>query len=578
MFSQNNFRPALAGVGSDAEKFARKGRYESMMLDGSQEADDFNSFGSVGDDRPRRSAPQRSRARKSAIDPKWFFIAGGALLALILVIVLVVAVASGSSNGDIVKQNNTYVSYVAGDGSYHVAQNGKSIGAGFENEITVKPAADNSFAYVVEHSPDGEVVYILEDQELTELLISPAMEVLHYAEFNPGVIYTKEKGIYYSTPDSDERLSKDPLTSSFVISPDGSAVAYTEPDDDNLSESRLYLKRIGSPKISLKNNIVPVAVAEDGKYVYGYRISAEDMSRQLYLITIKNDESEEVKIEDGNFVSINYANTKGTEIIYTIGSLEGGYRSYVYNVKKDEPIQIGQGVLKPLIADPTIVRLGTLKGAIVENTLLGGTTSATYLLDKKYDSRLISRYNGKLNSEGDIFYFIDNNDTLNAIDLTEKTFEPIDIYSDVSDFAVTRKDNLYILVDDTLIFYKSSTKTPKGVSEDVTDITFYDYANTLYFICEDEPQPFTSEEGSPKESIKFGRTEVAANPVFVDGAQKKTFAYTYDETSGHYNLYYTSNGKSFKLIAADCSDVNGASLGFVEDIQDALEDLIDSVS
>jgi ribosomal-protein-alanine N-acetyltransferase len=62
-------------------------------------------------------------------------------------------------------ENNAYA-YFEKDGLYFLCEDGDIIGSGFENEINVVPALDKSFAYVIEETPEGKVLYLLEDGDL----------------------------------------------------------------------------------------------------------------------------------------------------------------------------------------------------------------------------------------------------------------------------------------------------------------------------------------------------------------------------------------------------------------------------
>lgn len=566
MFYKNNYRPAFAGAGAASGVSYRTVSENGVMFNSADsETEDFNSFGS-SQGRPQKSkkAPQRRKKRKTfEITPKILLIGIAALLAVILLVVGVVAVAKRGS-GDLKAKNNTFASYEI-DGKYYVAMNGEVIGSGFENEIELTPAADNSFAYIVENTAEGYNIYLLERKNLTQVIPTPVSEVVAMAEFEPGIIYKNDTAVYFYADDNEDRITKNPSAGNFVIAPDASAVAYTLAKEENVNEFKLYLYSDGVSE-SYASNMYPVAVSKGGEYIYAYGISSEDyVSKKLYLI--KPDDNDKINIVTG-FAAITYMNIEGDEIIYCTGSVENGFQSYIYNVKKANSYKIGAGVCTPLVADTSVVRLATLKDVIVENklNLVEGSVSATYYVNKKYESAKISQYNGVLNSDGDMFYFINNEDSLCYIDLNDKNRTIEKIAEGVTDFVVTEKDNLYYLDEDNmLMFYKASTAKKKRIADDVVNMSMNKYSNVLYFEVEEDTKAYTTEEGSGKDIAEFARAEIQSAPEFLNVGQKRTFVYVVNPDTELYDLYYTSSGKTYKLIASDCDSINGND-GFLEGI------------
>ena len=168
MFYKNNYRPAFAGVGTSSGTSHRAVSENGITFNSADsETEDFNSFGSSqGRPENKKKAPQRRKKKKSfEITPKMLLIGVAALLAVVFLVIGVVAVAKRGS-GDLKAKNNSFASYEL-DGKYYVAMNGEVIGSGFENEIELTPAVDNSFAYVIENTAEGYNIFLLERKELT---------------------------------------------------------------------------------------------------------------------------------------------------------------------------------------------------------------------------------------------------------------------------------------------------------------------------------------------------------------------------------------------------------------------------
>ncbi|MBQ7383440.1 MAG: hypothetical protein IJV72_01440 [Clostridia bacterium] len=561
MIFKNNYRPAFAGVTEPRNTHSAKNRYDGMAFNtANSETDDFNAFDTAQTTREPKREPKAPKKKKGGfeINLKTLLIAAACVVAAVLIIIVGAAIISksGSSNG-MKMENNSFVAYEQ-DGLYYVAMNGEVIGAGFENELSVTPAADNSFAYVIESTPEGYYVYILEKKELTQIVTTAITDVIALAEFEPGVVYRDEAAVYLYADESEERITKNVTAGNFVIAPDASSVAYTQAKKNDINQFDLFLFQ-GGFSDDYADNMYPVEVSAGGKYVYAYGISSEDfISKKLYAIpTGDNTENEKINITSG-FDEITYANVKGTEIIYTVGSAEAGYTSYIYNVKKNESHKIGAGKCVPLIADPSIACLSTLKDIVVENTFLNGLTSATYRIDSKYESQSLSKYNGKLNSDGDMFYFVTSDNVLNYIDLDDKNRSPQRIAEGVVEYVITEKNNIYYIdEEDTLRFYKASSKKRQTIARDVTNISMNKYSNILYFEILEDTKAYMTEEGSGKEIAEFNRSEVKTSPIFIDENLKRTFTYVADPDLGTYDLYYTSTGKSYKLLASGCTSIYG---------------------
>ena len=556
MFNNNGYRPAFATAGQASSPQNARQHSGILFNSSSSETEDFNSFNSTQQSRPaRRPAPSKQPKKRSGeLDLKKLLIIAASVAAVVLLGIIIALVAT-SSSGDLSVKNNSFASYEI-DGKYFVAMNGETIGSGFDNEIELTPALDSSFAYVTEDTPDGYNIYILEKKELTSVVTSPVAEIVAFADYVPGVIYKDGEAFHFYSDDNEDRITKDPTAGNFIIAPDASAVAYTSAKDNNPLEFKLYLYVDGISE-SYASNMYPVEVSSGGKYVYAYGISSEDyVSKKLYVIA--PEDNEKISIVTG-FVSLNYMNIKGDEIIYSSGSLESGVQSYIYNVKKDESFKIGAGLCYPVISDPSVALLSSLKDIVVENTLRipnaeGKITTATYYVDKKYDSSLISKYNGTLNTDGDKFYYINDDKTLNFIDLNDKNRTIQKIAEGAVDFVVTEKDNIYYLDDDSrLMFYKESTGKKKKVADAVENMVLNAYSNVLYYEVEEDTKAYETEEGSAPEIAKFDRSEIISVPVFANEGQKRTFAYIWNEDTATFDLYYTSSGKTYKLVASDCN-------------------------
>ncbi len=587
MLFNNRMRPAFATANAGTDNYApRKNRNDAMMFDANSAADDFGAFTS---DQTRERAPKRERPAPQKNSKKGFnrmwIIAIVAVVAVVLLCVLVGAAILNTSK-DVLYTDNTYLAYVEDNGNYRVAVNGTVLEEVFDGETRVIPSLDRSFAYVECNGTDGYLIYVLEGKKLTAITTedSAVTEVLGYAESKPGVLYREDGKVkIYNDAIGEDTVEKNEADN-FIISGDASTVIYTRPLEDSATEDRIYMYRdsISAP-IGVKN-CKPIKVSDDGKYIYGEG-SPDGVISKLYCIT--TEDAEKQPVCDADFGGISAINVTGDEIIYYKEAISAedntiGYSAYIYSAKKGESYEIakGKGIFFPATVDSEVARLGTfadcyLQSISLSDSLLGeenAIVGATYYVNKKFESQQIANALGKFSPDEKYFYYIGKNNGLYRKDLTnlDESPEPVYTSDEVDDFAVTQKGNVYFLADNSLIFYKASTAKKTPISRSATDISMHQYGNKLYFVNEDETNVYVTEEGSKKELVKFDNVQLTALPEFNTTHAKKTFSYFYDENAGC-SLFYTANGKSFKLLTTECDAIETNDLpAWISDLYENL--------
>jgi dipeptidyl aminopeptidase/acylaminoacyl peptidase len=175
---------------------------------------------------------------------------------------------------------------------------------------------------------------------------------------------------------------------------------------------------------------------------------------------------------------------------------------------------------------------------------------------------------GKFDPDGKYFYFTTTKNgktRLFWIDLKKQKnlYNPVD--EDVYAFEVTSKGNVYYVTSSNrdLMFYDRSSDNPTRIQEDVEAISMRVYTNTLYFYVGEGLDIYTTKEGSDATIAKFGSDKISAVPLFMNSNLKNTYAGVYDLDNDHFIVYYTSNGKSFKVIGS-AADIFGLEVPVVE--------------
>lgn len=569
MFLKNNMRPATAGAAPAPSSRTNDARTrETMMFNTAHsEAEEFNAFSSDSGRETKRNAPRPS-GKKKGMNKAALIIGSVAVLALLLVLLATVAVLNAERH--IMDEGNAFLAYSDSDGDYHVLTNGFEIEKDFEGEVQVVPAADNSFAYVLDNGGEGIYIYVLKGKKIEAITTSPASAVLAFATLEPGVVYQENSKFYlYSEEFGEERITGEPTADNFVLSGDASTVAYTEAVKDNSGVNKLMIYQDGSSTpLDSKNNCTPVAVSNYGDYVYGSTM-AGDVKKMCVFSTKNLDDPDKILVTDSDgFVSIVAMNAKGNEALFVASALtetgaEITTRIYRFGKNDDKASILAKGMLTPTPVDRSIVIYDNFSDIYLTGVNQVGTeiSSATYYLNSKYQASKVAAFSGEIDPKGRYLYYVNKDMELMQLDLTDKNYPTNEVTQDVVDFVITEKSNLYILDDDNKLRFYEAAKDylNRAISSDVTSISFYRYSNTVYFTEEEAVSVYSSREGSEKDNVKMDGTQLTSIPLFSDTSSKRSYAYYYDVDNG-WMIFYTSNGKSFDLVTNDCQDIPGVEI------------------
>lgn len=565
MFLKNDMRPAMAGAAPcNAGNADRQKQKDAFAFAGAGEAEDFNSF----HQHAGREDIHRSRTGRRPQQPKGpnkkmiIIIAAAAVVVLLLALIIGVML---TRDKHITYEDNAYLAYADDTGNYHVTVNGKVLDFEFEGEVNVTPAADLSFAYVTDETADGINIYLLEGDKLTSISYSAVSEALSFASLKPGVIYRNDNKYYvYSERYGEEYFAKDVL--SCLISGDASTVVYTKADKKNAAETDLYLYQDSSNNM-IASNCTPVALSNYGDYLYATSLDA-DGNTNLYMISTKKLDKVAVPNSTG-FTGFAGLNVKGNEaLFYTVSAASGKTSTCLFRVKQGETLVLANSLLTQNSVDPSIAVYDSFADTYFSGITTneeGNVAYPTYHLSKKFECTKIASYSGKFSADGNYFYYINNDSELRQMDLSDGNRTSKMLFEDVVDFAITEKGNVYVLnSDDELRFYKLSTNKRTVIYQETSAISFYQYANKVYFAGADDADVsvYISEEGSEKSIAKFGSTQISNVPSFTNTNSKRSYAYYYDSDNGALMLFYTANGKSFKLITQDCEGINGIEVDY----------------
>ena len=192
----------------------------------------------------------------------------------------------------------------------------------------------------------------------------------------------------------------------FVISPDGSAVAYTIKNKNDSSIDDLYVYTIdqASPesRSAGKVSTVPVSISNGGADLLAYITDGE--TKYLYHIV----GTERYRINDlvGTFNAVTATNSTGTEIVFTTKA-DTEYHSYIYDFEKldkeaNTAVYFGPGYSIPQAVDSEVVYKATFKKSYFQNL----SSKVTFHIDRKYKPKAISTALGQFSPDMKYFYCI----------------------------------------------------------------------------------------------------------------------------------------------------------------------------
>ena len=609
MLFKNDVKPALAYAGAAGENTwtnAKKDVFTAMSADG----DDFGNFSASASAKDtkqnNRSQPRKNNKGNKKFPIKGLLIAIGVIAAVILLIAIIVAVFNTPKSGTKIS-DNAYFYYVDSDNKYHVVVNGDEIKETFDNEIEIFPAANNSFAYILEtveedeRGNSGMKMHILEGKKLksSDMLID---EYVQFARCKPGIIYKYNNSYGIFKGDTEDIITEEKSANNFIISDDAKTIVYTLESSKKKGLNILYCFQ-GLIEEDIYEGMTPVAISPDGRYVYG-TIDSSETGILCYL----DLEKKEIVRKDitnksyGEFHGITEMNAEGTEIIFysTIKdktTLEEKIVSFFYQIGDKSPTLLSQGIFTLADYDPTKLAPSTFKDAyfvaqkaIIEveeeiededeedeedtthTTVVETEGVITYRFKKNGNKNVteLAKAEGKFSPDGKYFYFIKNSDgktSLARIALSASDYEEATVafQNKPLNFALTQKGDIYVLNESgsettaNLIFIPSSNLEAKQrITSNADKESLRACGNTVYFtetIGNDEDAAttvYTSTDGSDKVKADFAGKELSESPYIITGSGRNAYAFSLDE-DGAMMLFFTSNGKSFELVSDSCT-------------------------
>ncbi len=587
MLNKSDMRPAYATVGQNSSAGNRADMKYAAFSAAQGEDDDFNAFGDTSA-RSNASAPKQRQSQQNpqptrkppkkkntSVSPKIIIIGVAAVVALVLIIALFVAIFS-SPGKNIIREDDVYATYVDSNDVYHVLYNGKEVKHTFEGKVVLQPAKDYSFAYIFEEVVSDEgtssiQMYVLKGKKLNPV-VGTADSIIACAEYEPGIIFKKGSLVSFHSDTADEQITGHSAAANFKVSGDASTIVYTEPAGRNQDTTHLkYFRNAGFNDIGETSGLIPVAISEDGKYIY-----ATDSTGSFYYlkVTKRGAEYEQKTIVSNSsytFGEVTELNADGTEVIFTyIDGVEesAATASFIYKIGDKSPSQIAAGAFRYTPIDKEVVCPATfIDSAFTVNRTVTtedeGTmnVTSTYYYTRK-GARKLADAEGQFSPDGKYFYFLDSNQ-LFRVPLSSNDFEAdreIISGSAVDAFELTEKGDIYTYRNPTanelgsITWRKADKSVTRKVVEGLDANSVYVCGNTVYFsqTVNGDLKIYKAVEDSTKEEVTFKKTIADTHMTIIMGSGDKGYAY-FTDIDGNTKLLYTSNGKTFDIICDSCT-------------------------
>lgn len=443
------------------------------------------------------------------------FLVAVALIVVAILIIFIAAVSAAVSGGGSKYETKGSYYYVESDDEGIFFYNGKKVtGAEFSDTC-------DRIAY----SPDGSVVLVEDDTDLYILKNGKATLITDDFDTSKATISSNGKTVAYVSDDSvfvytggkPKQIAEleDDRMCTPILSPDGKIVAFADYDDDDV---KTYAWK-GSKVIDLDSDIIPFAVSNGGKYIYGLTRD-QDLT---YIKGLKANADEKID-SASSVVGIDYDHTK---LLYVS---EGKTYCFDPSLSKEDGVKVDNDVVYPYTLDyymsyiPYVENFKSFYGATNDNIY------EFFRKGKEYnDEKLLSDVDDfEISEDFKSFVYIDEDGNLMKGTLSNaKNEKEVD------------KDVISIRVNDTLksVFYLDDDRNLRYVGKDDkigSDVERYVVTDggVCVFNDEDDDLYYSVKGGEKKDA---GLSDVTAIRI------SNNVVYVIADSE----LYISTNGKSF---------------------------------
>ncbi|HHU72815.1 MAG TPA: zinc ribbon domain-containing protein [Clostridiales bacterium] len=443
---------------------------------------------------------------------KWLPFVGAAVLVLIILIIAVPKLIKGSKLDSYGKDTLNFT-YHEGNAIFYNDQkfiaevdNAQYLHPNFNLSRTKAGAIEDEGTY------EGGTLYLIDSEGKKEI----DDDVISYVISDNGnsVAYFKDYDydentatlMLYDGKKSKEIEDDIPVyhgNASIVISPNGSAVAYLEYEDDEYTG---YISVNGKSPEKLGKNKICIALSDNAKYVYYIKFDPIDYKSEIYVKS--NDDTK--LVPDTMSLDEIFFNKDYSQIIFSYD-----YKTYI-SVKGNDK--------KKLFGDSSTLLLPS-------NTQIKDNGDGIQVVGIKTFADML------LKTESEIYYL---NGKFDANRLT-RGYDRVVISHDMEQVAFTDYSGNLYLIDKIRV--KDPVEIELDKAEDVTNLVYSDNGKRIYYVNEDEELYQITKSNKPKKIAD----DVEASRIVTLG-DKLFFLVDYRDTGA---LYYTTGSNKVEVKDAD---------------------------
>lgn len=478
---------------------------------------------SLKNDAASATAAVKSGNFKALLKNKVFIICCAAAVVIIVLLWVIIAVIAGSGSSKMeIKGHYTY--YDDGSDRYFF-YNGKKIDKEFSYSAKICANTPDNTICVVD---DDDVLYLVDKGKVSEITDDEISSVAVSAN-GKTVAYVSDDCVYVYNGGKPKQIAE--LESDYacypVISPDGKIVAFADYDDDDIVT---YVWKGGSKPINLETDIIPIAVSNGGKMLYG-----KSNGNLYYVNGLKKDAEEKID----SYSYIRGLSTDHTKLVY----IDGG-KTYCFNPKIDG-----------------------------DSGMRAYNGSAFAMADCYYKT---SYYSFPYIDNFDNFY-IATSDAIHNVLRKGKEYDcEKNIIKDIEDICLSDDMKSFVYIDDDYTLFKgkvSNAKNAKEIDDNVVSVKANNTLSSVYYLDDDNKLYYLGKDEKISSDVKRYVVTESGVCVFTDddgnlyysvkGGAKKKVEKIEDVTSisvfenvvyvvADDTLYISSNGKKFeKSIEVD---------------------------
>lgn len=334
----------------------------------------------------------------------------------------------------------------------------------------------------------------------------------------------------------------------YCISPDGRSVGYIADMDDKNREFNGYMKINSGKPVKLGGNMFAAALADNGAYVYYYKVDKDSDEYDLSLYVRSGEEDTKLMQQTDGSAKLHF-NRDYSEALFTYDG-----KTYISKSGQDKEKISGKAVLA--ILRPQFSGGAAHRGVAsydlknFAGVVLSMDDGSLLYVDGKGESSTLtgSCRQAAVTENGRHVFMVSESGTLFRRALTMDS-DKEQIAGDVEGFAVTKDGRaIYYVNADEELFYLSGASRPKKVADDVSPGLCLTADGTLYFFVD-----YSGNSGTLYYSRNGGKRVKVSDDAYDVFATASGVFYcaNYSSASGTYDVYRSVGGSRFKLFHSD---------------------------